>query len=152
MSETTQWGSGPQFESFLVTGSSWPKAEVAELSTQQLDAMSDGELVEVIRSATEHESGAKGCFLASSVVASVGQVDGVAERVEDAIADTERRLTARFEREIDKGTLPATFPARERAALLFDIRQGYMFRGRAGLSRECMLKDVPERVAMLLSN
>jgi AcrR family transcriptional regulator len=111
-----------------------------------------GFLVEVIRSATEHESGAKGCFLASSVVASVGQVDGVAERVEDAIADTERRLTARFEREIDKGTLPATFPARERAALLFDIRQGYMFRGRAGLSRECMLKDVPERVAMLLSN
>lgn len=50
MSEETQWGSGPQFESCLVTGSSWPKAEVAGLSIEQLDAMSDGELVEVIRS------------------------------------------------------------------------------------------------------
>lgn len=50
MAEATQWRSGPQFESFLVTGSSWPKAEVAGLSTQQLDAMTDGELVEVIRS------------------------------------------------------------------------------------------------------
>ncbi|MFW2590222.1 TetR/AcrR family transcriptional regulator [Sagittula sp. SSi028] len=108
-------------------------------------------LAEVIRSASEHESGAKGCFLASSVVTSVGQVDGVAERVDDAIADTEKRLTARFQREIDKGSLPPTFPAKERAALLFDIRQGYMFRGRAGWPRDRMLQDVPDRVAMLLS-
>lgn len=108
-------------------------------------------LSEVIGSATEHESGAKGCFLGSSVVASVGHVEGVAERLEDAIADTEKRLTARFEREIDKGTLPPDFPARERAALLFDIRQGYMFRGRAGWTRDRMMKDVPDRVAMLLS-
>jgi len=50
MEAATRQGSGPQFESFLVTGSSWPKAEVAGLSTQQLDAMSDGELVAVIRS------------------------------------------------------------------------------------------------------
>lgn len=108
-------------------------------------------LAEVIRSATEHESGAKGCFLASSVAASVGEVDGVAERMEDAIEETEKRLTARFQREIDKGTLPPDFPAKERAALLFDIRQGYMFRGRAGWTGEQMLKDVPDRVAMLLS-
>ena len=57
MAEKTQWGSGPQFESFLVTGSSWPKAEVAKLSTQQLDAMSDGELVEVIRSVHQPHRG-----------------------------------------------------------------------------------------------
>ncbi|MCD7058597.1 TetR/AcrR family transcriptional regulator [Pelagibacterium xiamenense] len=108
-------------------------------------------LSEVIRSATAHESGAKGCFLASSVVACVGHVDGVGERVDAAIDDTEKRLTARFEREIQKGTLPPTFPARERAALLFDIRQGYMFRGRAGWSSDRMQKDVADRVRMLLS-
>jgi len=109
-------------------------------------------LSEVIRSATEHESGAKGCFLASSVVASVGQVEGVAERVEAAIADTEKRLAARFDREIEKGTLPPTFPVQERAALLFDIRQGYMFRGRAGCSSDRMRSEIAERVAMLLSH
>lgn len=106
----------------------------------------------VIHAATDHESGAKGCFLASSVVASVGQVEGVDERVETAIADTERRLAARFEREIEKGTLPPDFPARERAALLFDIRQGYMFRGCAGATGAEMRQDIDQRVAMLLSH
>ncbi|MCJ2185496.1 TetR/AcrR family transcriptional regulator [Novosphingobium beihaiensis] len=109
-------------------------------------------LAEVIRSATEHASGAKGCFLASCVVTTVGQVDGVAERVEAAIDDTEQRLVARFECEIEKGTLPPDFPSRERAALLFDIRQGYMFRGRAGWNKDRMQKDIGARVRMVLSH
>jgi len=46
----SDWEGGPQFESRQVAGTTWPKAEVACLSTQQLDAMSEGELVEVIRS------------------------------------------------------------------------------------------------------
>ena len=108
-------------------------------------------LAEVIRSATAHACGAKGCFIATSVVASVGQVEGVEERVKGAIAHAEMRLTARFDREVEKGTLPSRFPSKTRAALLFDIRQGYMFRGRAGWSSEQMLEDVPGRVDMLLS-
>ncbi|WP_299891750.1 TetR/AcrR family transcriptional regulator [uncultured Ruegeria sp.] len=111
-----------------------------------------GFLSEVVHYATEHESGAKGCFLASSVVTTVGQVEGVAERVEAAIDDTEKRLAARFDREIEKGTLPADFPSRERAALLYDLRQGYMFRGRAGWSSERMQQDLDSRVQMLLSH
>ncbi len=43
-------GPRPQFESYVVTGTSWPKAEVAGLSTGQLVSMSDRELVQVIRS------------------------------------------------------------------------------------------------------
>ena len=105
----------------------------------------------MIGSATAHACGAKGCFLASSVVASVGHVEGVEQRVKDAITDAEQRLTARFEREIKKGTLPATFPSKMRAALLFDIRQGYMFRGRAGWTSEQMLDDLPYRVNMLMA-
>lgn len=58
MAEATQWTPEPQFESFEVTGSSWPKAEVAGLSVQQLDAMSDGELVDVIRSVHQPHRGA----------------------------------------------------------------------------------------------
>ena len=43
-------GPRPQFESYVVTGTIWPKAEVAGLSTGQLVSMSDRELVQVIRS------------------------------------------------------------------------------------------------------
>lgn len=109
-------------------------------------------LAAVIDSATQHESGAKGCFLASSVTASVGQIDGVAEKVERAIAESEARIAARFEREIGKGTLPEDFPAQERAAILFDLRQGYMFRGRAGVQAEQLRKDIPRRVQMILAH
>lgn len=116
-----------------------------------IQAALHGFLMEVIRTATEHGSGVKGCYIASSVAASVGQVEGVVERVDAVIDETEDRLIARFQREIDKGVLPTTFPSRERAALLFDIRQGYMFRGRAGWSSNRMHEDVPNRVSMLLS-
>lgn len=111
-----------------------------------------GFLLEIIHYATEHESGAKGCFLASSVTTTVGQVEGVAERVEAAIADTEKRLAARFDREIKKGVLPQDFPSRERASLLYDMRQGYMFRGRTGWNSDRMQSDLDARVKLLLSH
>lgn len=111
-----------------------------------------GFLVEVIRYATEHDSGAKGCFLASSVITTVGQVEGVAERVAGAIEYVETRLAARFDREIEKGTLSPQFPSSERAALLYDMRQGYMFRARAGWSREQLQEGIDARVQMLLSD
>lgn len=120
-------------------------------SEEDIETALHGFLREVIRTATEHESGAKGCYIASSVAASIGQVDGLAERVEAVIADTEDRLTARFQQEINKGNLPPTFPARRRATLLFDMRQGYMFRGRAGCSSDRMQEDLANRVDMLLS-
>ncbi|TYC53116.1 TetR/AcrR family transcriptional regulator [Rhodobacterales bacterium] len=108
-------------------------------------------LCEVIQFATGHEGGAKGCYIASSAVAATGQVDGVGERVKAVMEEAENRLTARFQKEVDKGKLPPDFPARSRAAMLFDLRQGYMFRGRAGGSKDEMLKDVPDRVRLLLS-
>ncbi|MEO0980632.1 MAG: TetR/AcrR family transcriptional regulator [Pseudomonadota bacterium] len=110
-----------------------------------------GFLEEVITYATAHESGAKGCFLASSVSASIGEVDGVKERVEKAIEDTDTRLAARFDREKEKKTLPDDFPSLERARLLYDVRQGYMFRGRAGWSAEAMRQDLDHRVSMILA-
>lgn len=110
-----------------------------------------GFLEEVITYATAHESGAKGCFLASSVSASIGEVDGVKERVEKAIEDTDTRLAARFDREKENKTLPDDFPSLERARLLYDVRQGYMFRGRAGWSAEAMRQDLDHRVSMILA-
>ncbi len=110
-----------------------------------------GFLEEVITYATAHESGAKGCFLASSVSASIGEVEGVKERVEKAIEDTDKRLASRFEREKENKVLPEDFPSLERARLLYDIRQGYMFRGRAGWTAEAMRRDLDHRVSMILA-
>jgi len=110
-----------------------------------------GFLEEVIAYATENDSGAKGCFLASSVSTNIGQVDGVAERVEKAIDDTDKRLAARFDKEIAKGNLPPDFPSLDRAALLYDMRQGYMFRGRAGWTAEKLQHDLDNRVRMVLA-
>ncbi|WJY21776.1 TetR/AcrR family transcriptional regulator [Fontisubflavum oceani] len=111
-----------------------------------------GFLEEVILYATENDSGAKGCFLASSVSTNIGQVEGVAERVEKAIEDTDKRLAARFDKEIEKGTLPPDFPSLDRAALLYDMRQGYMFRGRAGWRAEVLLQGLDDRVEMILAH
>ncbi|WP_217350479.1 TetR/AcrR family transcriptional regulator [Ruegeria sp. HKCCD7255] len=111
-----------------------------------------GFLEEVIHYATDSGYGAKGCFLASSVSTNIGQVEGVDERVQAAIQDTDERLAQRFDREKEKGTLPPDFPSLERAALLYDIRQGYMFRGRAGWKAEDLLRDLDNRVKMILSH
>ena len=105
----------------------------------------------MVHYATEHESGACGCFLASRAATSVGEVEGVAERVEKAIDDTDELLAERFELEKAKGTLPSDFPSRARASLLFDMRQGYVFRGRADWSAEKLTHDLDDRVAMIIS-
>lgn len=105
----------------------------------------------VIGYATAKEGGARGCFLASCVSTTVGEVEGVAERMESAIRDTDERLAARFDVEKAKGVLPEDFPSMERARLLFDMRQGYVFRGRAGATAKTLLSDIDDRIDMLLA-
>ncbi len=80
----------------------------------------------------DDQDGPRGCFLASCVSTSIGEVEGVEERMEQAIDNTDIRLASRFDLEKEKGTLPPDFPSEERARLMFDMRQGYVFRGRAG--------------------
>ncbi|GHB42465.1 TetR family transcriptional regulator [Pseudovibrio japonicus] len=105
----------------------------------------------VIEYATHHDSGAKGCFLASSVSTSCGEVMGVQELLSNAVEDTDQRLANRFEAEKEKGTLPANFPSLERARLMFDLRQGHVFRARAGLSEDQMHDDLDYRARMILA-
>lgn len=110
-----------------------------------------GFLESVILYSTAEHGGAKGCFLASCVSTSVGEVEGVAERMEEAIAVTDRRLAARFDAEKVLGNLPDDFPSAERAMLMHDMRQGYVFRTRAGWKAEVLLKDIETRTRMILS-
>ncbi len=105
----------------------------------------------VIDDATAEESGVKGCFLASCVATSAGEVEGVQPLLRQAIEKTDRRLAARFDLEKAKGRLPESFPSLERARLLFDLRQGHVLRARAGLDPKTMLSDLEHRVRMVLT-
>uniref|UniRef100_UPI003D3508A3 hypothetical protein n=1 Tax=Granulosicoccus sp. 3-233 TaxID=3417969 RepID=UPI003D3508A3 len=80
----------------------------------------------------------------------VGKVDGVAERMEKAIKDTDARLAKRFDEEKAKGELPADFPSMARARLLHDMRQGCVHRSRAGWSAKDLSQDLEDRTRMIL--
>lgn len=105
----------------------------------------------VIDYATAHPGGVRGCFLASCVVTNAGQMEGVDARLQKAIRETDGRLAARFEAEKDKGTLPSDFPSLERARLMFDLRQGYVFRARSGCAAQEMRADAAFRARIILT-
>lgn len=107
-------------------------------------------LTSVIEHSTQQEGAPRGCFLASCVAMTVGKVDGVAERMEKAIKDTDARLAKRFDEEKAKGELPADFPSMARARLLHDMRQGCVHRSRAGWSAEDLTQDLEDRVRLIL--
>lgn len=105
----------------------------------------------VVDYSTHHASGAKGCFLVSCVATSAGHVDGTAEMLRGAITATDERIKTRFDQEIEKGSLPKNFPSAERAKLMFDLRQGMVFRARAGFSDDRLERDVDKYVRAVLS-
>ncbi|MBY5933512.1 TetR/AcrR family transcriptional regulator [Tateyamaria omphalii] len=107
-------------------------------------------LTVVVTHSTQQEGAPRGCFLASCVAMTVGEVDGVAERMEKAIRDTDARLAKRFDEEKAKGNLSENFPSEARARLLHDMRQGLVHRSRAGWSAEPLLEDLDDRVRMVL--
>lgn len=109
-------------------------------------------LVAVIEYSTESNGGALGCFLGSCVATSAGEVEGVQELLQDAIQKTDERLFERFELEKRKGCLPADFPSMERAKLMLDLRQGYVFRARSGVPSAELLSDIEFRSKLILGS
>ncbi len=101
--------------------------------------------------ATTNENGIQGCFLSTCVSTSAGTVAGAKSRLKQAIKETDIRLAARFESEKEKGNLPKSFPSLKRAQLMFDLRQGYVLRARAGISLEEMNDDFEDKTKMVLS-
>lgn len=108
-------------------------------------------LTAVVTYSTQAEGGPKGCFLASCVATTVGEVDGVDVRMEKAIRDTDERLAGKFKAAIEKGELPSDFPSDQRGRLLHDMRQGLVHRSRAGWSADALLEDLDDRIRMILS-
>lgn len=94
----------------------------------------------------------QGCFMSTTVAAAVGKVDGVREVMCAAIARVEESLFNRFEQEKEAGNLPASFPSKERARLLFELRQGYILRVQTGQQDEYERTDLQPRIASVLTS
>lgn len=101
--------------------------------------------------ATDNDNGIQGCFLSNCVSTSAGNVEGTQSRLKEAIKNTDVRLAKRFEEEKLKGNLPENFPSLKRAQFMFDLRQGYVLRARAGITLEEMNIDFDDKTAMVLS-
>lgn len=101
---------------------------------------------------TQNPSGARGCLLASCVATSAGHVEGTAKLLRDAITATDIRIAARFDAEKALGNLPQTFPSSDRAKLLFDLRQGLVFRARAGFEQDELLAEIEKNVTAVMAS
>lgn len=99
----------------------------------------------------DDQEGARGCFLASSACVNATGMSAVKERLKRAIAETDARLAARFKAEVAAGCLPESFPSEARAALMFDLRQGIVFRARAGISADEISAGVEEKSCAVLA-
>ncbi|EGR3032791.1 TetR/AcrR family transcriptional regulator [Vibrio parahaemolyticus] len=107
-------------------------------------------LFEIIQYSTDSVSGAKGCFLSSSVSTTAGELDGIEEMLKRAIYDTDDRLARRFELEKARGVLRKDFPSQARARLMFDLRQGVVFRARAGIEPQKIAEDIENNIKVIL--
>ncbi|MDD9950636.1 MAG: TetR/AcrR family transcriptional regulator [Zetaproteobacteria bacterium] len=106
----------------------------------------------IIQYTTEHAGGTRGCFLSSCVSTCAETIAGVKPLLQHAIQESENRLVTRFEQAKQAGELPQDFPSAQRARLMFDLRQGPVFRARAGLSAPVIRADIDYWVHMVLSS
>ncbi|MCV6624142.1 MAG: TetR/AcrR family transcriptional regulator [Cellvibrionaceae bacterium] len=104
-----------------------------------------------IEYATQQEEGQQGCFMANCVSASTAAVPAAQALLKEAISSADLMLAKRFDDEKKAGNLPADFPSKERARLMFDLRQGHVLRARAGMSRRSMKADLVYRVSIILA-
>lgn len=97
---------------------------------------------EIIVLSTQNEYGKSGCFLSSCVATSVETVEGVKPLLQTAIVESEKRIKERFDQAKKNGQLSQDFPSKQRARLMFDLRQGAVFRARAGASSKNLRQDL----------
>lgn len=96
-------------------------------------------LVAAVEYATNQPGGNRGCYLSSCVATNAQEMKSVSAQLRRAISETDARLTERFAAEMAAGTLSDAVSARDRAQLMFDLRQGLVFRARADVPKEEIL-------------
>ncbi|MCV6624148.1 MAG: TetR/AcrR family transcriptional regulator [Cellvibrionaceae bacterium] len=98
----------------------------------------------------ENPGGNQGCFMSNCVSANTATIPGAKELLMEGILSADLSLSKRFDYEKRAGNLPSSFPSIERAKLMFDLRQGYALRARAGISYAELSQDLDSRVEAIL--
>ncbi|MCV6637711.1 TetR/AcrR family transcriptional regulator [Candidatus Albibeggiatoa sp. nov. NOAA] len=136
------------------------KRYVASDTCPPLDAFNEEEdITKAVRAfletslehATQQSIGRKGCFMSNCVSTTTASVEESQVLLLEAIVLADKKIAQRFDKEKAKGALPETFPSFERAKLMFDLRQGYVLRARAGIRKDEMERDLDYRVSIILS-
>lgn len=104
----------------------------------------------VVEYATNQPGGNRGCYLSSCVATNAQEMDGISDQLQRAIRETDARLAERFAAEMAAGKLTGTATPMERAQMMFDLRQGVVFRARAGISSSEILSGFDHKVASIL--
>lgn len=107
-------------------------------------------LVATVDYATNQPGGNRGCYLSSCVATNAQEMEGVSAKLRQAIRETDARLAARFADEMAAGKVSDTISAQDRAQMMFDLRQGIVFRARAGIPPEDILQGLGYKVASVL--
>ncbi|MBP58581.1 MULTISPECIES: TetR/AcrR family transcriptional regulator [Idiomarina] len=105
---------------------------------------------EVINLSTQEEGRPRGCFLSSCVATCVDSVEGAEKLMAAAIVESEKRISARLEQAKDDGQLHHDFPSESRARLMFDLRQGIVFRARVGTPSKTLRNYIKNWVECVL--
>lgn len=108
-------------------------------------------LLASIKNSTDSPNGRKGCFMTNCVSGTTESIKMSQELLQQAILVADKKIAERFDREKKRGTLPLDFPSEKRAKLLFDIRQGYILRARAGINPKELKSDLDYRVSIIVS-
>lgn len=108
-------------------------------------------LLASIEGATERSDGRRGCFLTNCVSTTTELITESQNLLQKAIYLAETKITKRFEQEKNKGALPKKFPSIKKAKLLFDLRQGYIIRARAGITATELKTDLDYHVSIIIS-
>ena len=89
---------------------------------------------------------ASGCLFASCAATSAETMPEVKDRLRSAFDETERRLAARFDREIENGSLSEGPAASVRARRVIDAMNAQAVSARAGASRKRLMDELDDRV------
>lgn len=105
-------------------------------------------LEETVKAATM-PGRASGCLMACVATAEAGRSTEVRSAVARGLGGLIDMLGTRFDQELADGHLSASISAKARSRLLVDLMQGLMLRARAGTTRDELMRDARNYVAVI---
>jgi AcrR family transcriptional regulator len=95
--------------------------------------------------------GPGGCLVATAAPACASGVAGVADFLAAAVRSTDAALTTGLRAAVERGELPAGFPAEARARRAADLMRALAFRARAGADAAELLAEADDAASLVLA-